>query len=160
MKLKNIGKLFTKNLLITEIILVILIIVIWAFTFHLVEWWKILDAFYFIISVMTTIGFGDFTPQTDIGKIFVMFYAIVWVPFFISIGWLFLETRFRKSIKQYLNKVYRELREAESEIQEVEEAVMKNLKKNLENTQETDLPTSNIFQENKKKYRWKRWSRK
>jgi hypothetical protein len=34
---------------------------------------------------MTTIGFGDFTPQTDIGKIFVMFYAIIGVPFFISI---------------------------------------------------------------------------
>jgi lipoate-protein ligase A len=71
-----------------------------------------------------------------------------------------LETRFRKSIKQYLNKVYRELREAESEIQEVEEAVMKNLKKNLENTEETDLSTPNIFQENKKKHRWKWWSRK
>ncbi|MDD3263003.1 MAG: potassium channel family protein [Candidatus Absconditabacteria bacterium] len=160
MKLKDIGKLFTKNLIITEILLVGLIIVIGAFTFHFVEGWKILDAFYFIISVMTTIGFGDFTPQTDIGKIFVMFYAIIGVPFFISIGGLFLETRFRKSIKQYLNKVYRELREAESEIQEVEEAVMKNLKKNLENTQETDLPTPNIFQETKKKHRWKLWSRK
>jgi len=44
-----------------------------------------LDAFYFVISVMTTIGFGDFTTQTDTGKIFVMIYAVIGVPLFISI---------------------------------------------------------------------------
>lgn len=161
MQLKNIGKIFTKNLIITEIILIILIIIIWAFTFHFIEWWRILDAFYFIVSVMTTIGFGDFAPKTDIGKIFVMFYAIIGVPFFISIWWLFLETRFKKAVEHYLKKVYRELREAEAEIQEVEDAVIKNLKKNLENREWVEWFTqeNNLEQNKDKKHRWKRWSR-
>lgn len=160
MKFKNIGKIFTKNLLITEIVLVMLIIIIGAFTFHFIEWWKILDSFYFIISVMTTIWFWDFTPHTDIGKVFVMFYAIMGVPFFISIGGLFLETRFRKAIKQYLNKVYRELREAEAEIQEVEDVVITNLKRNLENKENWKEIKKSELPKIRKKPRRKFWSRK
>ena len=160
MKFKNIGKMFTKNILIAEIILVMLIIIIGAITFHFIEWWRILDSFYFIISTMSTIWFGDFIPQTDIGKVFVMFYAIIGVPFFVSIGWLFLETRFRKAIKQYLNKVYKELREVEAEIQEVEDVVITNLKNNLENKEKWEEIKKSELPKRIKKPRRKFWIRK
>lgn len=35
------------------------------------------DSFYFSVVALTTVGFGDVTPQSDTGKIFSMFYLIV-----------------------------------------------------------------------------------
>lgn len=84
-----------------------------------------------------------------------MFYAIIGVPFFVSIGWLFLETRFRKSIEHYLKKVYRDIREAEAEIAEVENTAIRNLKKNLESTKEIVDDIEEEIQETNKP-RWKR----
>jgi voltage-gated potassium channel len=156
MQLKDIWKIFSKNLLITELVLVWLIIIWWAFTFHFVEWWRILDSFYFIVSTMSTIGLWDFLPQTDLGKWFFIFYAIIGVPFFVSIWGLILENRFRKSIEHYLKKVYRDIRDAEVEIQQVEETIIRKLKRNLENTQETVENIQEEIQETQKRSRWKK----
>jgi len=106
---------------------------------------------------MSTIGLWDFLPQTDIWKWFFMFYAIIGVPFFVSIWGLILENRFRKSIEHYLKKVYRDLRNAEAEIEAVEENVIRKLKKNLENTQESIENIQEEIQETQKKSRWKYW---
>ncbi|KAL8619409.1 hypothetical protein ACOMHN_057051 [Nucella lapillus] len=42
--------------------------------------WKFAGAFYFALTVVTTIGYGHSTPQTYGGKIFCMFYAISGIP--------------------------------------------------------------------------------
>lgn len=42
--------------------------------------WKFAGAFYFALTVITTIGYGHSTPQTDGGKIFCMIYALVGIP--------------------------------------------------------------------------------
>ena len=42
-----------------------------------VEHWRALDALYFTITTLTTVGYGDFYPKTDAGKIFTMFYIFV-----------------------------------------------------------------------------------
>lgn len=42
-----------------------------------VEHWRVLDALYFSVTTLTTIGFGDFAPKTDIGKIFTIFYIFI-----------------------------------------------------------------------------------
>ena len=34
------------------------------------------DAFYFSVITLTTVGFGDFTPQTTVGKLFTAFYVL------------------------------------------------------------------------------------
>ncbi len=44
--------------------------------YALVEHWRILDALYFCVMTLATIGYGDFSPQTDAGKIFTIFYAL------------------------------------------------------------------------------------
>ncbi|XP_060085346.1 two pore potassium channel protein sup-9-like [Ylistrum balloti] len=42
--------------------------------------WKFAGAFYFSLTVVTTIGYGHSTPQTTGGKIFCMCYAIAGIP--------------------------------------------------------------------------------
>lgn len=42
-----------------------------------VEGLRVLDALYFSVMTLTTVGYGDFTPQTDFGKVFTMVYTLV-----------------------------------------------------------------------------------
>ena len=41
------------------------------------EGWSLVDALYFCVITLTTVGYGDFSPQTQIGKIFTVFYILL-----------------------------------------------------------------------------------
>ena len=43
----------------------------------IVEDWTLLDSLYFSVITASTVGFGDFTPETDVGKIYAMVYVLV-----------------------------------------------------------------------------------
>ena len=45
--------------------------------FTLVEGWSVLDSFYFSVTTLTTVGFGDPAPATAAGKIFPIVYILV-----------------------------------------------------------------------------------
>lgn len=45
--------------------------------YHFLEGWSWIDSVYFSVVTLTTVGFGDFSPQTDEGKIFTIFYIIL-----------------------------------------------------------------------------------
>jgi voltage-gated potassium channel len=45
--------------------------------FTLVEGWSVLDAFYFSVTTLTTVGFGDPAPATAAGKLFTIVYIFV-----------------------------------------------------------------------------------
>ncbi len=53
------------------------IVVIGALVYRYLEEWSWIDAFYFSIITLTTVGYGDFSPQTDAGKLFTIFYIIL-----------------------------------------------------------------------------------
>lgn len=42
-----------------------------------VEGWGVLNSLYFSVITLTTVGYGDFSPQTPAGKIFTMIYIMV-----------------------------------------------------------------------------------
>ena len=60
-------------------IVIILFLFGGATFYHLQEKWKYLDALYFSAYTMTTVGYGDFVPKTDLGKIFTICYVFAGV---------------------------------------------------------------------------------
>lgn len=47
-----------------------------TFAMYQIEGWSVVDSFYFSVITLTTVGFGDFTPQTTVGKLFTAFYVL------------------------------------------------------------------------------------
>jgi voltage-gated potassium channel len=47
--------------------------------YSLVEGLRFVDALYFSVITLTTVGYGDFAPETDAGKLFTAVYVLVGV---------------------------------------------------------------------------------
>jgi voltage-gated potassium channel len=54
-------------------------IAVGTIVFHLVEGWSILDSLYITVQTVTTVGFGDITPRTTLGRAFATVFMIVGV---------------------------------------------------------------------------------
>ena len=71
------------------------LLLVGMFLFHWIEGWSYLDSFYFSAISATTVGYGDFSPQTPAGKLL----AVVYI--FCGIGLLVtLVTRFAEALIQ------------------------------------------------------------
>ena len=55
----------------------LIILAIGTISYHFLEGWSWIDALYFSIITLTTIGYGDFSPQTTAGKLFTIAYVIL-----------------------------------------------------------------------------------
>ncbi|HEU5187386.1 MAG TPA: potassium channel family protein [Candidatus Saccharimonadales bacterium] len=69
-----------------ELVVIFLILIIFwvlgaVFYYH-VENLSVIDAIYLSAMTLTTVGYGDFTPQTDVGKIFTSVYALLGICVF------------------------------------------------------------------------------
>ncbi len=56
---------------------IVLLLSISTLFFTLVEHWRALDALYFSVMTMSTVGYGDLVPTHDISKFFLMPYAFL-----------------------------------------------------------------------------------
>lgn len=54
----------------------VVIISIGTVFYHYIEEWSWIDAAYFSVITLTNIGFGDYSPATDLGKLFTIGYVI------------------------------------------------------------------------------------
>ena len=51
--------------------------------FWLIEGWGVLDAFYFSVVSMATVGYGDLAPRTIPGKLFTVAFLVVGIGIFV-----------------------------------------------------------------------------
>ncbi len=49
---------------------ILILLVSGTIVFHYIEGWGWIDSFYFTGVTLTTVGYGDLAPDTDVGKIF------------------------------------------------------------------------------------------
>jgi len=59
------------------LLLITMVMFIGAVAFHHFEGWTYADSVYYCFITLLTIGYGDFYPNTDNGKIFFIFYAFI-----------------------------------------------------------------------------------
>ena len=59
------------------LLMVATLIIIGTIFYTLIEDWSLVDSFYFSVVTLTTVGYGDFTPDTDVGKLFTTIYIFM-----------------------------------------------------------------------------------
>jgi len=91
--------------------------------YAMAEGWSLLDAAYFSVITLTTIGYGDMYPTTQFAKVFTMGYVLV------GVGLVFYI--FTSLTRHFFEDEKRDILRIEHEIIELE-ALLK--KKNLETT--------------------------
>jgi voltage-gated potassium channel Kch len=64
--------------------LIVTLIVIGTVFYRTVEGWSWLDAVYFSVVTIATVGYGDIAPQTAIGKIFTIGYIFSGIGIFVA----------------------------------------------------------------------------
>ena len=77
--------------------------------YYHVEGWRYLDSVYFVVATATTVGYGDIVPQTDIGKIFTIFFSFFGVGMafylFTLLGKYVYSKTFHNELKEHHDKL-------------------------------------------------------
>ena len=56
------------------VFLVLFLLLVGTVFYSLEEGWSVVDAFYFSVTTLTTVGLGDLAPETTMGKLFTVVY--------------------------------------------------------------------------------------
>lgn len=93
----------TKNLKIPLLVLLALFI-IGTWGFHSIEGWNITNSLYTTVITLSTVGYGDFFPKTDAGRIFTIILVIFGVGTMLYTVVLFTETMVEARFRSILGR--------------------------------------------------------
>jgi voltage-gated potassium channel len=68
----------------TQLILVVVLLTTGSIFYWRVEHWSLFNSLYFSVITLCTIGYGDFTPQTTLGRGFTIIYAFLGIGLILS----------------------------------------------------------------------------
>ncbi len=75
----------------------IALVVLGTFTYHFLEGWSFVAAFYFSVTTLTTVGYGDLVPTSDFSRLLTAIYVLIGVSISVTalgiIGTRYLERR-------------------------------------------------------------------
>lgn len=71
------SSLLSQFRILRALILFILVAATGTVGFHQFEKWNLTDSFYATIITMTTVGYGDFSPETSEGRMFTVFLSLI-----------------------------------------------------------------------------------
>lgn len=89
------------------IAVLIIILLVGTLAYHQVEGWRYLDSLYFTVITVTTIGYGDFVPQTDLGKILTIIFPFLGIVMAFYIFSLLGRYMFSKNLRERLREAGR-----------------------------------------------------
>jgi len=91
-----------KTKLIAAIVTIFLLLGIGTMVYHRLEGWGYIESFYFSVVSVTTIGYGDLHPTSDISRLFTAIYLLVGVATVLTalgiIGTAYIEGRERQVV--------------------------------------------------------------
>lgn len=90
---RNITKILT-----IELAVIFSLLIIGGKIFSILEGWRFFDAVYFTVITVAGVGYGDFHPITDYGKVLAMAYALIGVPLFAFTTSVVIVDRMKKSL--------------------------------------------------------------
>ena len=77
--------------------LAITVVILGTVVFHLLEKWSWIDSLYFTVITLATVGYGDLTPTTPVGKLFAVIFVISGVGIFLAFLNKVMERRVKRS---------------------------------------------------------------
>jgi voltage-gated potassium channel len=82
----------------------LIIIIVGTFGYHLIEGWNFLESLYTTIQTISTVGYGDYTPQTGEGKLFTIILIIFGVGTMLYTVGMLAETMIEGRLKALAGK--------------------------------------------------------
>lgn len=68
-----------------NLVLALLMLLSGTLFYWQVEGWRPIDALYFSVATLATVGYGDFHPTTDFSKIFTIIYIFIGIGVFVAL---------------------------------------------------------------------------
>lgn len=94
--------------------LTVSIIVIGTLFYHYIEHFDYVDAFYFSVITLTTVGYGDLHPVTEVGKLFTTLYIVVGIGILMA----FIDTLSQRVVANKMRRIeHRDQRRSKEEVQ-------------------------------------------
>lgn len=81
--LKAVGRSWHVPTFRSVLALAFLILLSGTVFYRSIEGWSWIDAFYFSATTVSTVGFGDLAPHTELGKLFTVIYMFVGIGVFV-----------------------------------------------------------------------------
>jgi voltage-gated potassium channel len=86
---RSVGSAYRRDPQFRSLVFLVLVTLVGGTVFYsTIEGWSVVDALYFSVTTLTTVGLGDLAPKTTIGKIFTVIYIFAGLSIIIG----FIET--------------------------------------------------------------------